>query len=175
MDCVSAGVSDYRIEPPFVGPRGSRVKGHNNLGFRLISGLLMTLCFLIGAGLLWSFLANTMMPSAMAPRASISTNYWGLYMMGFAGAVLFAWGACLFTAVFRPALARGIGTATAFGLVINAIFRLIAWFSGEFAEVGNLPRVEAAIMLLLALGFIWLRPETVPTPETAQSGERRAA
>ncbi len=79
-------------------------------------------------------------------------------MMGFAGTLLVTWGACLLAAVRAPAVSRGIGTATAVGLVLNAVFRMLAWFSGEYAEVGNLPRAEAAVMLLLALGFIWLRP-----------------
>lgn len=129
------------------------------LGYRIIAAVLMVLCFLIGAELLRSFFDQTVLPAAMAPGPPlVPTNYWGLYMMGFAGALLLTWGAMLVAAVRAPALARAIGTASAFGLVINAIFRVAAWLSGEYAEAGNIPRVEAAIMLLLALGFIWLRP-----------------
>ena len=128
------------------------------LSYRALSGMMVALCFVIGAALLRGFLVGTMMPGTNESAAPALTNYWGFYMMGFAGAVLWAWGACLVSAVTAPATARAIGTATAFGLVVNAMFRLVAWFSGEYAEVGNLPRIEGAIMLLLALGFIWLRP-----------------
>jgi len=117
------------------------------------------LCFVLGALLLTAFVTNMLLPASMQPRAQpVVTNYWGYYMMGFAGTLLVAWGGCLVAAVRTPEAARGIGTATAVALVLNAVFRMLAWFSGEYAEVGNLPRVEAAIMLLLALGFIWLRP-----------------
>lgn len=135
------------------------MNGPRYLSYRVLSAVLMVLCFLIGAQLLHSFFGNTIMPAAMAPAPPfVPTNYWGLYMMGFAGALLLTWGAMLVAAVRAPVLARAVGTATAFGLVINAIFRMAAWFSGEYAEAGNVPRVEATIMLLLALGFIWLRP-----------------
>ena len=33
-----------------------------------------------------------------------------------------------------------------------------AWFMGESPFPGNLPRVEAGLMLLIALAFLWLRP-----------------
>lgn len=132
---------------------------HRYLAYRLLSGSVMLLCLLIGAVLLGGFVANVLLPLSMQPKAQpVATNYWGYYMMGFAGALLFVWGACLLSAVRAPALARGVGTATAFGLVLNALFRMLVWFSGEYAEVGNLPRVEATIMLVLAIGFIWLRP-----------------
>lgn len=127
--------------------------------FRLLAALTMILCFLIGGVLLFGFFSNVLLPLSMQLLSlPISTDYWGFYMMGFAGTLLITWGACLLAAVRAPAVSRGIGTATAVGLVVNAVFRMLAWFSGEYAEVGNLPRAEAAIMLLLALGFIWLRP-----------------
>ncbi len=138
--------------------------------YRVLSGLMVALCFVIGAALLRGFLVGTVVPGTNESATAALTNYWGFYMMGFAGAALWAWGACLVSAVIAPATARAVGTATAFGLVVNAIFRLIAWFSGEYAEVHNLPRIEAAIMLLLALGFIWLRP---PRPLAEAPGEHQ--
>jgi hypothetical protein len=127
--------------------------------YRVLCAAVTVLLLLLGFALLYGFVGGTIMPERAAPTAQgLITNYWGYYMMGFAGALLFAWGGCLFSAALRPAISRGIGTATAFGLVINAIFRMMAWFSGEYAEVGNLPRIEAAIMLALALAFVWLRP-----------------
>jgi hypothetical protein len=151
------------------------VKEYRTLSYRILSGVVAVLLFLIGGALLRGFVVGTIMPGSRAGSAPVMTNYWGFYMMGFAGAALWAWGACLVSAVIAPAIARTVGTATAFGLVVNAIFRLIAWFSGEYAEVHNLPRIEAAIMLLLALGFIWLRPPRRPESERAAGQERSAA
>ncbi|MFQ5664847.1 MAG: peroxiredoxin family protein [Candidatus Binatia bacterium] len=140
--------------------------------YQLLSALTVVLCFLVGAVLLSGFVSNTLLPAAMQRGPTpLETNYWGFYMMGFAGVLLMTWGACLLYAVRTPALARAVGTATAFGLSLNAIFRILAWFSGEYAEVGNLPRIEAAIMLLLALGFVWLRPQ--PADIARSSAKRR--
>ena len=151
------------------------MKNYRNLGYRMLAGLTVALLFLIGAALLRGFLLGTVMPGSPAELGPVQTHYWGFYMMGFAGAALWAWGACLVSAVIAPARARTVGTATAFGLVMNAIFRLIAWFSGEYAEVHNLPRIEAAIMLLLALGFIWLRPPRIAEVGLAAAQERSVA
>lgn len=127
--------------------------------YRALALLTMLLCFTVGVVLLRLFVVYLLFPLAMRlGPPPIDTNYWGLYMAGFAGALLLAWGACLVAAVRAPETARTVGTATAFGLVVNGVFRMVAWFSGEYAEVGNLPRVEAAAMLFLALGFVWLRP-----------------
>ena len=135
----------------------------------------MTIFLVLGVILLHAFIASTIMPSAaIHVRPMIVTDYWGYYMTGFAGALLIAWAACLFSALLRPALSRGVGTATAFGLAVNAIFRMIAWFSGEYAEIGNVPRVEAAILLLLAIAFIWLRPPQVKLPAPRRSGTESA-
>jgi len=151
------------------------MKNHRNLGYRMLSGLTVALLFLIGTALLRGFLVGTVIPGSRAELGPVQTNYWGFYMMGFAGAALWAWGACLVWAVIAPTSARTVGTATAFGLVVNAIFRLIAWFSGEYAEVHNLPRIEGAIMLLLALGFIWLRPPRITETGLATAQERSVA
>ena len=155
-----------------VGGANLRVKNHSYLAYRILSALMVVLLYLVGAGLLVGFLRGTLIPGSDGSTQAL-TNYWGFYMMGFAGAELWAWGACLLSAVIAPSTARTVGTATAFGLVVNAIFRLIAWFSGEYAEVHNLPRIEAAVMLVLALGFIWLRPPRMEASEVA--GRERSA
>ena len=54
-----------------------------------------------------------------------------------------------------------MGTTTAFALVLMALYRIAAWFLGDYAFLGNILRVEAAVLLLLALGFVWLRPPAV--------------
>lgn len=71
----------------------------------------------------------------------------------------------------EPRSGRGIGTASAVGLVLNAVFRMLVWFSGEYAEVGILPRAESMVMLLLALGLIWLRAPAVSVGAPGPSAE----
>ena len=52
-----------------------------------------------------------------------------------------------------------MGTATAVALVMMAIYRILAWFVGDYyVWLGELPRAEAILFLVLALGFVWLRP-----------------
>jgi hypothetical protein len=68
----------------------------------------------------------------------------------------------LFAAARHPESARGIGTATAVGLVLAAVCRMAAWIVGDYYVFpGELLRAEAAAMLVLALAFIWLRPPPV--------------
>jgi hypothetical protein len=144
-----------------------------SIAYRVLSAAVMILCFAIGGILFVSFFINILVPASMQPRVqAFPMNYWGYYMTGFAGTLLITWGACLTAAVRTPAAAHGVGTATAVGLVFNAVFRMLAWFSGEFAEVGNVPRIEAAIMLLLALGFIWLRPPALQAGWANQGRDR---
>lgn len=148
------------------------MKRSKTVAYRMLSAAVMILCFAIGGLLLVAFFINVLVPASMQPRTqAFPTNYWGYYMVGFAGTLLITWGACLMAVVRTPTLARGVGTASAVGLVLNAVFRMLAWFSGEFAEVGNLPRIEAAIMLLLALGFIWLRPPAMRSGSADRVGD----
>ncbi|MGH7950209.1 MAG: hypothetical protein ACREQF_13360 [Candidatus Binataceae bacterium] len=128
--------------------------------YRTLCAILMLAAFLVGLTMLFGFVTGTLAPYSMTGGQSPMprTDYWGYYWMGFAGCLMITWAAVLASAVRAPAFARGIGTATALGLVINAAFRMVAWFSGEYSEVGNVPRVEAAVMLALAIAFVWLRP-----------------
>ncbi|SRR6266446_3435931 len=137
-------------------------RGH--LIFRILCAVLMVLCAVIGVALIVSFFRALILPSENVGAPAIPANYWGFYMAGFAGILLITWAGFLLLALRDPVLARGIGFVTALGLILNAAFRLLAWASGEFAEVGNVPRVEAAIMLLLALMFIWTTPAREAKP-----------
>ena len=90
----------------------------------------------------------------------------GFYFVGFAGTGLVAWGGCLLGAWRRPALSRTVGTATALGCVLAAVQRMLAWLVGDYAALGELPRVESAVFLGMALAFVWLRPPLPPKDET---------
>jgi hypothetical protein len=91
-------------------------------------------------------------------RPLFDTNYWGYYVLGFAGSALVAWGGCLLAAARAPEHSSGIGVATASGLIVGTIVRLLAWYSGEYRLAGAQLQLESAVLVLLALAFVWLRP-----------------
>jgi hypothetical protein len=89
----------------------------------------------------------------------VSTGPVGHYFIAFAGCALVGWGGALLGAARDPLANRAIATTTAVALVLMSIVRMVAWIIGDYyALMGELPRVEAALFLLLALGFLWLRP-----------------
>ena len=89
----------------------------------------------------------------------------GAYWLGSLGSALVAWGVALLGAARRPEAAPWLATGTAIALVMSALYRMMAWLIGDYAYLGNVLRVEAALFLLLALAFVWLKPR--PTPEAA--------
>ncbi len=91
-------------------------------------------------------------------RPLFDTDAWGYYLLGLAGSALLAWAACLVAVVRAPVTTTGIATATTIGLVLGAIVRLLAWYSGEYRLAGDQLRLESGVLLMLALGFVWLRP-----------------
>ncbi len=93
--------------------------------------------------------APQLLPFPMGPQS--------YYFLASTGAALLAWGGCLIAAG-RGLGARPIGTASALGLVLLAVYRILAWFMADFAWAGELLRVEAGVFLVLALALLWLRP-----------------
>ncbi len=88
----------------------------------------------------------------------------GVYFVAFTGCCLVGWGGCLLGAARDPIAAPWIATATAFALVLNALYRMVAWLIGDYHELANLPRIEAGAFLAVAVALLWLRP----TPKLAQ-------
>lgn len=126
--------------------------------YRFLCGLLGGVFVLVGFTAVAGFFAYHMPGSDPA----IPTGPVGFYFIAFSGCALVAWGGCLFAAARRPESARGIGTATALGLVLAALCRMAAWIVGDYYVFpGELLRVEAAAMLVLALAFVWLRPPLI--------------
>jgi hypothetical protein len=81
------------------------------------------------------------------------------YFAAFAGCALIGWGGALFAVRRDPAGGRAVAIATAWALVAMALYRMVAWIVGDYYTwLGELPRIEAAVFLLLALAFVWLRP-----------------
>ncbi len=123
--------------------------------YRVLSGGLGIALLLFGAVLTASFFGFQRPGSTPA----IPTGPVGYYFVAFTGCALIGWGGGLLGVVRQPAAGRTVGTTTALVLVLMAAVRITAWVVGDYSEwLGDLPRAEAACLLLLALAFIWLRP-----------------
>ena len=127
-----------------------------HLLYRLLAAATAGLCFLIGIVFIAAFLDRALFQ--VFARPLFDTNYWGYYILAFAGSALIAWGGCLVAVVRRPEEAIGVGTATAVALILGSIVRLLAWYSGEYRMADDPFRFEAGALALAALGFVWLRP-----------------
>jgi len=127
-----------------------------HLPYRALAAVSAAVCILVGALFIAAFLDRALFQ--IFARPLFDTNYWGYYLVGFSGSALIAWGGCLIAAARRPEQAAGVGTATAAGLILASIVRLLARYSGEYRAADDAFRFEAAVLALVALAFIWLRP-----------------
>lgn len=127
--------------------------------YRVLCGFVGALFVLSGLGFVVSFFRS------LAPGGELSgpipLGVGGAYFLAFTGCALVGWGGSLIGAARQPHSNRTVGTATAFALVLMALYRIAAWFLGDYAFLGNVLRVEAGGMLLFALAFVWLRPPAV--------------
>ena len=83
----------------------------------------------------------------------------GHYFAAFAGCALVGWGGALLAGARDLATGRGIAPMTALALAGLALYRMLGWFMGDYyALMGDVLRIEAAVFLVLALAFVWLRP-----------------
>ena len=126
--------------------------------YRFLSGSLGIAFLLFGLMLTLSFFAYQQPGST----PNIPTGPVGYYFVAFAGCALMGWGGGLLGAARRPEYNRTIGTVTAFVFVLMAVVRMMAWVVGDYyVWLADVPRIEAAVLLLLALAFVWLRPLAV--------------
>lgn len=146
---------------------GGDVAGIRTQAFRGLCGAVGLLFILGGLGLSAQFFVYQQPHS----QPSIPTGPVGYYFVAFSGAALVAWGGALIGAARDPATGRAIAAASAFALTLMAFVRIIAWVIGDYYQwLGELPRYEAAFFLVLALGFVWLRP-----PAHSRSGAAETA
>lgn len=128
--------------------------------YRVLCGGLGGLLALSGLALTFSFF-RSLMPGAVM-SGPIPMGPGGVYFIAFTGCALVGWGGGLLGAARRPAAGRTVGTLSAFALTLMALVRIFAWVIGDYAYLGNVLRGEAAIFLMLALAFVWLRPPALP-------------
>jgi hypothetical protein len=143
-----------------VGPEATNDGMTRLLLYRILSGTLGLACLLFGLLLVLAFVGYQRPFS----EPGIPTGPVGYYFVAFTGCALVGWAGGLLAVARRPRSGRTIGTVTALALVLMAVVRMLAWLVGDYAVwLGELPRIEAAVLLLLALAFVWLRPR----PEAA--------
>ncbi len=126
------------------------------LAYRLLAATTAALCMLFGVLFVSAFLDRTLFQ--IFARPLFDTDYQGYFILAFAGCALFAWAGCLIASARAPHENPGIATATAAALIVTALVRLLAWYSGEYWAIRDQLRLEAAVLALMALAFIWLKP-----------------
>jgi len=111
------------------------------IAYRVLCGGLGLGLMLFGLGFVLAYFA-AIGPGAGETIPGVPMGPPALYFMAFSGCALVGWGGGLLGVLRDPGspASRAIGT-------------------GDSPFPGNLPRIEAGLMLLLALAFLWLRPE----------------
>ncbi len=125
------------------------------VAYRALSVLVGVAFAALGLAIFASFFAYQR-PGSAAPLPGGPLVH---YAAATAGCAFVAWGGALASGAIRGDLARSLGTATAWALVMLALTGIVGWLMGDYyALAGELPRAEAAGALVLALAFVWLRP-----------------
>ena len=125
--------------------------------YQLLTGVTAVVCIVFGVVFICAFLDRAVFEVFTRPLFDTDIN--GYFAIGFAGCVLLAWAGCLIASARTPDALPGVATATATALIVIALMRLLAWYSGEFWAIRDELRFEAATLALVALGFIWLKPD----------------
>ncbi|MEZ4332306.1 MAG: hypothetical protein R3F35_11165 [Myxococcota bacterium] len=132
--------------------------------YRFLMGTLGIALVLFGCALVASFFLYQR-PNSVP---QVPTGPIGQYFVAFTGCALLAWGSAMLGAARDPfsTASRTIGTSTALVFVVMAAVRVVAWAVGDYAGwLGEVPRQEATLFLVLALLLVWLRPTVADTIE----------
>ena len=128
-----------------------------SLAYRILCGVLGAGLLLGGVAFLLGFLGALGPGGTMSgPISPMGPN--GLYFVAFTACGLIGWAGGLVGAARHPETGRSVGTFSAWAMVVMGLYRFAGWFMGDFAHLGELPRIEAVIFLSLAIAFVWLRP-----------------
>ena len=138
--------------------------------YRVLTGTIGTAFIVSGAVLTVSFFSYQVPGSTPA----IPTGPVGHYFVAFSGCALIGWGGGLIGAARNPMANRSIATATVLALVLMSVVRMAAWIIGDYyAWLGEVPRGESAFFLLLALAFLWLRPDVYLQEQVQEQGQEQ--
>ena len=136
--------------------------------YRLLMGILGVASFVFGAALVASFFMYQRPNSVPA----IPTGPVGHYFVAFTGCALMGWAGGMIGAARDPRSSRSVGTMTVVVVVLMALVRMLAWLVGDYsAWLGNLPRTEATILLLVAIALVWLKPTVAESCVVATTGD----
>jgi hypothetical protein len=143
--------------------------------YRFLMGTLGVATLVFGLALVATFILYQRPHTVPA----IPTGPVGHYFVAFTGCALIGWSGGLIGAARDPLSSRSVGTMTAVVLALMALVRMLAWVVGDYwAWLGNLPRTEATVLLVLAIALVWLRPtvaescrDPVPTADAAGGGD----
>jgi len=176
MGCAPTARPGRENSAPFQGIIGAM---SIRLIYQIYVGALGLAFFLFGLGLTASFFVYQRPFS----DPGIPTGPVGYYFVAFAGCALIGWGGGLIGAARAPEASRTVTTISAWVFVLMAVVRMAAWVVGDYATwLGDLPRTEASVLLVLALALVWLRPRSgvrpgphAPTEPAASSPSAAAA
>ena len=123
--------------------------------YRVLVGALGIAFLLMGFAMIAAFFAYQRPGSVPL----IPTGPIGHYWVAFTGCAMLGWAGGLIGAARHPLASRTVSTMTVFVLALMAVLRMIAWLLGDYAGwLGDLPRREATLFLVLALALVWARP-----------------
>jgi len=135
--------------------------------YRVLLGTMGVAALLFGFALTLSFFLYQRPFS----DPGIPTGPVGYYFVAFAGCALMGWGGGLIGAARAPETSRTVTTITAWVLCFMAVVRMTAWLVGDYSVwLGDLPRIEAGVLLGVALLLVWLRPQSGALAATREAG-----
>ncbi len=128
--------------------------------YRVLIGSLAIAFAVFGLALVGTFFGYQRPDSV----PTIPTGPVGHYFVAFTGCAMLGWAGGLLGAARNPMASRSVSTTTAYVLTLMAVIRMVAWLIGDYAAwLGDLPRSEATLFLLLALALVWVRPTVAET------------
>ena len=128
--------------------------------YRVLIGSLAIAFAVFGLALVGTFFGYQRPDSV----PTIPTGPVGHYFVAFTGCAMLGWAGGLLGAARNPMASRSVSTVTAYVLALMAVIRMVAWLIGDYsAWLGDLPRSEATLFLLLALALVWVRPTVAET------------
>ena len=128
--------------------------------YRVLVGSLAIAFAVFGLALVGTFFGYQRPDSV----PTIPTGPVGHYFVAFTGCAMLGWAGGLLGAARNPMASRSVSTVTAYVLALMAVIRMVAWLIGDYsAWLGDLPRSEATLFLLLALALVWVRPTVAET------------
>ena len=144
------------------------------LAYRILCGAVGGLLLLIGVTTFASFFGYHM-PGGSSPEP-FRLGPDGAYFMAFTGCGMVVWGGCLLACVRRPQAAPFIASVSSLGLVMMALYRIVAWVVGDYHAFEGVAALRGRRDARSCPGIPVAPPETglePPPSETCCCGNSR--